>query len=246
MNEQQAIDAADAYNDHQDAMSQDFMLREDFREHMSFKTGEPVSLSSLRLQTEPLKMSPLHFAEIYASSATLWDIAKEYEEILRKQHRVGRNRECKVADMMVYQLLENQLLSSRAVERFLHDKRNWNVIVDAAKKSWPDNPERRLSSEPPTRFQFMRLRDALYKKIPGFHKVFDADGNELIKTEELLANIRDEHEQVVTFFTDAIYSKTNNYPAALRYACSLLVSIKGSEFIRQALELLEKDNQAGK
>ena len=45
---------------------------------------------------------------------------------------------------------------------------------------------------------------------------------------------------------DAIYSKTNNYPAALRYACSLLVSIKGSEFIRQALELLEKDNQAGK
>ena len=117
MNEQQAIDAADAYNDNQDAMAQDFMLREDFREHMNFKTGE---------------------------------------------------------------------------------------------------------------------------------KVFYADGNELIKTEELLANIRDEHEQVVTFFMDAIYSKTNNYPAALRYACSLLVSIKGSEFIRQALELLEKDNQAGK
>lgn len=119
--------------------------------------------------TEPLKMSPLDFAEIYASLADLWDIANEYEEILRKQHRVGRNRECKVADMMVYQLLENQLLSSRAVERFLHDKRNWNVIVAAAKKSWPNNPERRLSSEPPTRFQFMRLRDALYKKIPGFH-----------------------------------------------------------------------------
>ena len=117
MNEQQAIDAADAYNDHQDAMAQDFMLREDFRERMTFKTGE---------------------------------------------------------------------------------------------------------------------------------KVLDADGNELIKVEELLANMRNEHEQVVTFFTDAIYSKTNNYPAALRYACSLLVSVKGSEFIRQAFELLEKDNQAGK
>lgn len=117
MNEQQEHEATELYNDHQDSMAQDFMLREDFREHMTFKTGE---------------------------------------------------------------------------------------------------------------------------------KVFDADGNELIKAEELLANIRDEHEQVVTFFTDAIYSKTNNYPAALRYACSLLVSIKGSEFIRQALELLEKDNQAGK
>ena len=168
------------------------------RPHRKRAVGiNPVSLSSLRLRTgdtteadridgfsgarevraprhrtrwtEPLKMSPLHLAEIYASSAALWDIAKEYEEILRKQHRVGRNRECKVADMMVYQLLENQLLSSRAVERFLHDKRNWNVIVDATKKSWPNNPERRLSSEPPTRFQFMRLRDALYKKIPGFH-----------------------------------------------------------------------------
>ena len=117
MNEQQAIDAADAYNDYQDAMAQDFMLREEFARHMDLKASE---------------------------------------------------------------------------------------------------------------------------------KVFDADGNELIKVEELLANIRDENEQVVTFFTDAIYSKTNNYPAALRYACSLLVSIKGSEFIRQARELLEKDNQAGK
>lgn len=118
MNEQQAIDAADAYNDYQDAMAQDFLLREEFlRERMASKTSD---------------------------------------------------------------------------------------------------------------------------------KVFDADGNELIRTEELLANIRDENEQVVTFFADAIYSKTNNYPAALRYACSLLVSIKGSEFIRQALELLEQDNQAGK
>jgi len=119
--------------------------------------------------TEPQKMSHLHFAEIYASSAALWDIANEYEEVLRDQHKVGRNRECKVADMLVYQLLESDLFSSRKVERFLHDKRNWKVIVDAAKKSWPDNPERRLSAEPPTRFQFMRLRDALYKKIPGFH-----------------------------------------------------------------------------
>ncbi len=119
--------------------------------------------------TEPLKMSPLGFAEIYVSSAFMWDIANEYEEVLREQHKVGRNRECKVADVILYQLLENDLLSSRRVERFLHDKRNWKVIVDGTKKSWPDNPERRLSAEPPTRFQFMRLRDALYKKIPGFH-----------------------------------------------------------------------------
>ncbi len=158
---------------------------------------DPVSLSSLRLRTgdtteadrtdgfsgarevraprhrtrwtEPLKMSPLGFAEIYASSAVLWDIANEYEEVLREQRKAGRNRECKVADVILYQLLENDLLSSRKVERFLHDKRNWKVIVDAATKSWPNNPERRLSAEPPTRFQFMRLRDALYEKIPGFH-----------------------------------------------------------------------------
>lgn len=156
----------------------------------------PISLSSLRLQigdtteadridgfsgarqvraprvrtrwTEPLRMSPQDFAGLYASSADLWDVANEYEEILRKQHKVGRNRECKVADMLVYQLLENDLFSSRRVERYLHDKRNWKAIVDAAKKSWPDNPERRLSSEPPTRFQIMRLRDTLCKRVPGF------------------------------------------------------------------------------
>ena len=117
-------------------------------------------------------MSPLDFAEIYASLADLWDIANEYEELLRIQHKVGRNRKCKVADMMVYQLLENDRGSSRAVERFLHDKRNWKVIVEATKNSWPNDPERRLSSEPPTRFQFMRLRDTLCKKTPGFHDDF--------------------------------------------------------------------------
>ena len=30
MNEQQAIDAADAYNDSQEAMAQDYLLREEF------------------------------------------------------------------------------------------------------------------------------------------------------------------------------------------------------------------------
>lgn len=89
-----------------------------------------------------------------------------------------------------------------------------------------------------------RIRERMTFK--SGEKVFDTDGHEIIPASELLASIRDEHEQVVTFFTDAIYSKTNNYPTALRYACSLLVSIKGSEFIKQALELLEKDNQAGK
>jgi len=74
----------------------------------------------------------------------------------------------------------------------------------------------------------------------------DAMAQDFMLREEFARHMQDEHEQVVTFFTDAIYSKTNNYPAALRYACSLLVSIKGSEFIRQALELLEKDNQDGK
>lgn len=122
MNEQQAIDAADAYNDHQDMLAQDYLLREEWqsslsldrvRERMTFKTGE---------------------------------------------------------------------------------------------------------------------------------KVFDADGHEIIQVSELFDNMRDEHEQVVTFFTDAIYSKTNNYPAALRFACSLLVSIKGPKFIEQALGLLKEDD----
>lgn len=122
--------------------------------------------------TEPLKMSPLHFAEMYASSAAMWDIASEYEEILQKQQNTGRRRECKLADILVYQLLENHLLSARAVERFIRDERNWKVIVEAAENSWPDNPERRLSSEPPTRFQYMRTRDTMWKKIPGFHDDF--------------------------------------------------------------------------
>ena len=92
------------------------------------------------------------------------------------------------------------------------------------------------------REEFLRERAA---RKAG-EKVFDADGNELIKVEELLASMKNEQEQVVTFFTDAIYSKTNNYPAALRLACSLLVSIKGPKFIEQALELLKEDDQAGR
>lgn len=77
-------------------------------------------------------------------------------------------------------------------------------------------------------------------------KVFDAEGHEMIQVSELFDDMRNEHEQVVTFFADAIYSKTNNYPAALRLACSLLVSIKGPKFIEQALGLFEEDDQAGK
>ncbi len=110
-----------------------------------------------------------------------------------------------------------------------------------ARQAYEDNQDM-LAQDYLLREEFVRER----MTFKSGEKVFDDDGNELIQVGELLTKIHNEHEQVVTFLADAIYSKTNNYPAALRYACSLLISIKGVEFIKQALDLFEKDNQAGK
>ena len=68
--------------------------------------------------TEPLNMSVLDFAETFVGLAPLWEIADEYEKDLQAIYTVGRKRECRVADVLVYQLIRSLLQSVRAVHRF--------------------------------------------------------------------------------------------------------------------------------
>ena len=122
--------------------------------------------------TEPLKMSPLDVAVGYVSSALLWELSDTYEAALTATYKVGRKRECRVADVLVFQLLENLLLSARAVHRFLDDPRIWKELVAAAEQHWPNHPERRLSSEAPTRHQYMRTIKSLTERVPDFLESF--------------------------------------------------------------------------
>ena len=118
--------------------------------------------------TEPLKMSVLDITETYVGLAPLWEMDSEYEKDLQALYTVGRKRECRIADVLVYQLLLSILQSARAVHRFLDDPRTWQALVAAAEHHWPDHPERRLSSEAPTRFQYIRTLKSLIQCVPNF------------------------------------------------------------------------------
>ena len=120
--------------------------------------------------TEPLNMSVLDFAEAYVGLSVLWEMDDEYEKALHATYTVGRKRECRVSDVLVFQLLESLLLSARAVHRFLDDPRAWQAIVAAAEHHWPDHPERRLSSEAPTRHQYMRTMKSLTERVPDLRE----------------------------------------------------------------------------
>ena len=116
--------------------------------------------------TEPLNVSALDFAETFVGLAPLWDMDSEYEKDLQALYTVGRKRECRVADVLVYQLIRSLLQSVRAVHRFLDDPRTWQALVAAAEHHWPDHPERRLSPEAPTRFQYIRTLKSLTQRVP--------------------------------------------------------------------------------
>jgi flagellar biosynthesis chaperone FliJ len=88
-------------------------------------SGEVRAPRKRTKHTEPLSLSIVEFADLYASLAALWDMSAQYEQQLIKNRGAGRQWECSVADVMVYQLLINQLRSARAVDRFLQDPRNW-------------------------------------------------------------------------------------------------------------------------
>jgi hypothetical protein len=113
-------------------------------------------------------MSVLDIAETYVGLAPLWEMDSEYEKDLQALYTVGRKRECRIADVLVYQLLLSILQSARAVHRFLDDPRTWQALVAATEHHWPDHPERRLSSEAPTRFQYIRTLKSLIQCVPDF------------------------------------------------------------------------------
>ena len=128
--------------------------------------------------TEPLKMSVLDIAETYVGLAPLWEMDSEYEKDLQALYTVGRKRECRIADVLVYQMLRSLPLTARAVHRFLDDPRHWQALVAATEHHWPNHTERRLSPEPPTRFQYMRTRNSMIEQVPDFLDSFRQTTNE--------------------------------------------------------------------
>ena len=137
--------------------------------------------------TEPLNMSVLDFAETFVGLAPLWEMADEYEKDLQAIYTVGRKRKCRVADVLVYQLIRKVLPSVRAVHRFLDDPRTWQALVAAAERHWPDHPERRLSPEATTRFQYIRTLDSLTQRVPDLRERHrDATREAAVKAARLL------------------------------------------------------------
>ena len=118
--------------------------------------------------TEPLNLSVLDIAEAYVGLAVLWEMSDEYEKVLHASYTVGRKRQCRIANVLVYQILRSLPLTARAVHRFLDDPRHWQALVAAAEHHWPNHPERRLSPEPPTRFQYMRTCNSMIEQVPDF------------------------------------------------------------------------------
>ena len=117
--------------------------------------------------TEPLRMSALGWATYYACLDELWRLDGRFEKVLQDSYQVGRKKSCSVADVLLFGLLREQLGSARNVDRFFSDPYIWRTIIEMVETAWPHHVERRLSPTGPSRFQYMRIRDALLQ-VPGF------------------------------------------------------------------------------
>lgn len=118
--------------------------------------------------TEPLKMSVVDYAAMYACADQTWSDALHYESILNEARSVGRRRVGQVAMVIFVNMLVNQVMSVRKAFNLLQDPNIWKLVVDAVEHAWPDHPERRLNSLPPSRDQYIRLLNRLTDDVPGF------------------------------------------------------------------------------
>ena len=121
---------------------------------------EPAGSSSgkRRVKGEGLDLSDLENAEAIACLAPLWDLANELQSLWPPSPTGGRRREYHPMDALLFLAVTWVWQTYRATHRNLADPRNWKRLRKAVKRAWPDQPQRRLSRTPISRFQFGRFR----------------------------------------------------------------------------------------
>ena len=111
---------------------------------------------------EPLKMSFNQLAEFFAANEALWELHdKLAEKLTPPPSKPGRPVEAKNIDLLLFWLMTWTRDSVRSTEAELHDPGNWARICGTVAATHRDNPTRRLSAEPPSRWQYMRFRDKI-------------------------------------------------------------------------------------
>ena len=127
-------------------------------------------------------MSDPQKAQAAAAWRGLWELAEMIEERDAAQHKTGRPRQYKIADVILFNIINSVLRSARATERFFFDEAQWRLLREAAAEAWPDHPHRRLSAKGPSRGQYAAFR--------RMHVEDDDDLAEIAeKFEELCAEI---------------------------------------------------------
>ncbi len=114
----------------------------------------------------PLSMADQEFLETVACLGSLWDIGDEIEERLDEgtARRVGRPREYRVAEALIFSVAVWVFESHISAHDNLAYRRNWQDLAGAVEAAWPDGSDRRLSSSPITRFQHLRFRKLLFRR----------------------------------------------------------------------------------
>ena len=111
-----------------------------------------------QVKGEGLEQSDLEQVEAIACLAPLWDLAAELQAHYEQQPHAGRPREYHAMDALVFLAATWVFKGYRRAQANLSDLYNWNRIRRAVKQAWPNQPERRLTPEAISRFQFDRFR----------------------------------------------------------------------------------------
>jgi len=107
-----------------------------------------------------LELSIPQQIQAIAAWSGLWELAEKMESQESPRSRTGRPRQCRAADVLLFNIACSILGSARATHRFFRDSVQWQLICDTAAAAYPDDPTRRLSVSGITRNQHASYRKA--------------------------------------------------------------------------------------
>ncbi len=127
--------------------------------------GEPTP----RLPQHRLGMSVMEVLETLVCLGPLWDLGTEIEELLVSGcgRRVGRPREYRAAEAVIFSVAVWCFGSHAAAHDNLADPLNWSRLQAAVERAWPGRGDRRLSPTPISRFQHRRFRQIVSDRDGG-------------------------------------------------------------------------------
>jgi hypothetical protein len=99
-------------------------------------------------------MSNPQKAQAAAAWVGVWELAEMIDERNAAKPKIGRPREYRTADIILFNIINSILRSARATECFFFDETQWRLLYEAVEEAWPDHPHRRLSVKGPSRGQW--------------------------------------------------------------------------------------------